>query len=137
MKKTLGFLRDIPPKHYLIIIGLALTLTAISGVSIYKALTGFSITPTIYDGFPTYSVSIIGEGNVSVSKESVVINDCSNTLTQVYVYSSTSDFVWNFSAIATEGENESTPLMFAINWGKEGNESITVWLTLTGVGITH
>lgn len=127
MKKTLGFLRDIPPKHCLIIIGLALTLTAISGLSIYKALTGFSITPTIYDGFPTYSVSIIGEGNVSVSKESVVINDCSNTLTQVYVYSSTSDFVWNFSALATEGENESTPLMFAINWGKEGNESITVW----------
>lgn len=127
MKKIIVFLRDVPLKHYSIIITLALTLTAISGVSMYKSLAGFSISPTILDGFPTYSVSIFGEGNVSVSRESIVINNSTDTWTQVYVYSSTSDFAWNFSAIATERESESTPLMFAINWGKEGNESIRVW----------
>lgn len=127
MRKIFDSLRDTQPKHYLIIIALALTLTAMSGMSIYRSLAGFSITPTIVEGFPMYSVSIIGEGNVSVSKESIIINDSPDTLTQVNVYSSTSDFVWNFSAIVTEGENESIPLMFSINWGKEANQSVKVW----------
>ncbi len=127
MKGSLNFLLNIPPKHYLIIFMLALTLTTMSGLSIYKSLADSSITPTILNGFPAHSVSIIGKGNVTVGKECIIINDSPDTLTQVYVYSSTSDFVWNFSAIATNGVNESTPLLFAINWGKEGNESIIVW----------
>ena len=111
MKKICDFLRKMPPKHYLIILMLALTLTALSGVSIYRTLPGFSISPTVIDGFPTYSVSIMGQGNVSISRESIIINDCPNTLTQVSVYSSTNDFSWNFSAIATEHREESSPLI--------------------------
>lgn len=127
VKGAFSFMRDMPPKHYLIIFMLTLTLATMSGLSIYKSLVGSSIAPTILNGFPAHSVSVIGKGNVTVSEERIIINDSPDTLTQVYVYSSTSDFVWNFSAIATDGVNESTPLLFAINWGKEGNESIIVW----------
>lgn len=127
MKRVSDILLRIEPKQYLITAILALTLASISLISINRSIGNSIISPTVFEGFPVYSTSKVGFGNVSIANDKIAISDSPETSTRVYLYSSSSRFVWNFSAVVLKGENESTPLMFSVNWGKEGKESVAVW----------
>ena len=107
-------LRNMPSPILLILIllSIAMSLTAYSNAQNQRNIS----PPTEVDGFLPYAVTSSNQGNITISKDNILIEALPATQPRVIVYASTADFEWNFSATCLSASNSTHPIAFSIDW---------------------
>jgi Gpi18-like mannosyltransferase len=122
-------LKGIRLRHLALLIVLTLASIFVSVIAIFGY---FYANPTNnftrVDGFQTYFNSTLGQGHVSISKESVRIEAENNTFSKAFLYSAHGGFKWNFSITPLIASGTSYPIFFSIEWA--GNV-ISIWTETT------
>lgn len=121
IKNLHGFFRNMPIKIFAILIVLTICMSSIIYFEFFNKNRLNS--PTKIIGFKPFSLIYNNEGIVTSSEEEILIEATSMTQPQVMVYSSSSNFKWNFSVTALTATNDSIPAAFFLDW-QLGNFSV-------------